>query len=232
MKIIRRDRLAAVWREWVRPIVVILVICGSFRSAVADWNDVPTGSMKPTIVEGDRIFVNKTAYGLRVPFTSWWMVDFEGPRRGDIIVFFSPVDGTRMVKRVVGLPGDRIETRRNRLFVNGEPASYEPLDPEVVEVLAPKERSDHRFVRERITGGSHPIMAKIRRPKAPDFGPMEVPSGEYFVMGDNRDHSHDSRVFGCVQRGLIVGRASTVILSVDRDNYYLPRCDRFFHSLP
>ena len=232
MTIVKREWLIIVWREWVRPIAVILVICGSFRSAVADWNDVPTGSMKPTIIEGDRIFVNKMAYGLRVPFTSWWVIDFEGPRRGDVVVFFSPVDGTRMVKRVVGVPGDRIETRRHRLFVNGEPASYEPLDREVVEVLTAEERGSHRFARERFGGESHPVMAMIRRPTAGNFGPLEVPPDRYFVMGDNRDHSHDSRAFGCIPRDSIVGRTSAVILSVNRDNYYLPRGDRFFHGLP
>ncbi len=97
------------WREWLRPIVIIVVVCGAFRSALADWNDVPTGSMKPTIMEGDRIFVNKAAYGLRVPFTSWWLAEFSGPERGDVVVFFSPEDGTRYVKRVMGVPGDRIE---------------------------------------------------------------------------------------------------------------------------
>jgi signal peptidase I len=115
-----RKKAIRVWREWVRPLAVILIACGSFRSAVADWNDVPTGSMNPTIVPGDRIFVNKMAYGLRVPFTSWRMLDFAEPERGDIAVFFSPDENIRMVKRVIGLPGDRIEMRNNHLIINGE----------------------------------------------------------------------------------------------------------------
>src|SRR5262245_17162119 len=96
------------WREWVRPLLVVLVVLFAVRSAVADWNDVPTGSMKPTILEGDRIFVNKLAYDLKVPFLGWRLVKWSNPGRGDVIVFASPADGTRLVKRVVGLPGDRV----------------------------------------------------------------------------------------------------------------------------
>lgn len=92
------------WKEWVKPFLVIALIVGSVRSAVADWNHVPTGSMKPTILEGDRVIVNKLAYDLKVPFTTWHLAEWGNPARGDIVVFFAPNDGTRMVKRVVGLP--------------------------------------------------------------------------------------------------------------------------------
>src|SRR5215203_3557595 len=95
-------------REHVLPVVVMVVVLTSFRSAVADWNVVPTGSMNPTILEGDRILVNKLAYGLRVPFTSWRIANWSGPGRGDVVVFFSPADGERLVKRVVGLPGETV----------------------------------------------------------------------------------------------------------------------------
>lgn len=212
--------------------LVILIICGSFRSAVADWNDVPTGSMKPTILEGDRIFVNKMAYGLRVPFTSWWAVDLDEPQRGDVVVFFSPDDGVRMVKRVVGLPGDRVEMRGNRVFINGQPASYGPLEEDITTAIAAAERPAYRFARERFDGPSHPVMSTPRRPARRTFGPIIVPDGQYFVLGDNRDNSRDSRWFGCIKRQTIVGRATGIVFSVDADNHYLPRWDRFFHGLP
>ncbi len=131
MKAKWKTRLAKLWRDTVRPILVILVVLGSFRSAVADWNDVPTGSMKPTILEGDRIFVNKLAYDLKVPFTKWRLLAWAGPRRGDVVICFSPADGTRLVKRVIGLPGDRIELRNNLLLINGTAATYRPIDPAV-----------------------------------------------------------------------------------------------------
>src|SRR5207302_3032432 len=109
------------WRQWVKPFAIVLLVLFGVRSAVADWNDVPTGSMKPTILEGDRIFVNKLAYDLKVPFLGWRLARWGGPERGEVIVFASPADGTRLVKRVVGVPGDRIEVADNRLWVNGRP---------------------------------------------------------------------------------------------------------------
>jgi signal peptidase I len=89
-------------REHVAPFVIVLIVLGSFRSSIADWNVVPSGSMNPTIVEGDRIFVNKLAYGLRVPFTPWYVAHWSNPQRGDVITFASPADGERLVKRVIG----------------------------------------------------------------------------------------------------------------------------------
>src|SRR6516164_1968236 len=120
-------RIRRWWQRDIRPFLLIALIVCSIRSSLADWNDVPTGSMKPTIIEGDRVFVNKLAYDLKVPFTTWHMAQWSNPRRGDIVVFFSPYDGKRLVKRVVGLPGDRIELIKDQLFVNGRPAKYEPL---------------------------------------------------------------------------------------------------------
>lgn len=227
-----KARALRIWREWVRPILVIVIVCGSFRSAVADWNDVPTGSMKPTIVEGDRIFVNKLAYGLRFPFTSWRVIDFSEPQRGDIVVFFSPDDGIRMVKRVIGLPGDRLELRNNRIFINGGPASYSAFSRVASAGLDESGTADLRVGQETIDGQAHPVMVMRDRRSRQYFGPFTVPHDQYFLMGDNRDNSRDSRWFGAVSRDLIVGRTSSVVFSLDADNHFLPRVDRFFHSLP
>src|SRR5215470_10001174 len=118
----------------LRVFIVMLLVVSSLRSALADWNDVPTGSMKPTIEEGDRVVVNKLAYDLKVPFTTIEIAKWSDPHRGDIVVLYSPVDGTRLVKRVVAVPGDRIEMRENQLFVNGQAASLKQIgeaeDPE------------------------------------------------------------------------------------------------------
>ena len=127
----RRLWWSNLWRSWVRPLVAVLIVMVTFRSAVADWNDVPTGSMKPTILEGDRIFVNKLAYDLKIPFLHRPLLEWSEPKRDDIVTFRSPLDGTLFVKRVVGVPGDRIELRDNRLLVNGEAATYDPLDPAI-----------------------------------------------------------------------------------------------------
>src|ERR1041384_5377117 len=101
-----RARSRKLWKEEIRPLVILALVLFSIRSSLADWNDVPTGSMKPTIVEGDRVFVNKLAYDFKVPFTTWHQAEWSNPRRGDIVVFYSSHDGKRLVKRVIGLPGD------------------------------------------------------------------------------------------------------------------------------
>jgi signal peptidase I len=126
-----RSRARHFWRNEIRPLLVLGLVLCAIRSSFADWNDVPTGSMKPTILEGDRVFVNKLAYDLKVPFTTWHLAEWANPQRGDIVVFYSPHDGTRLVKRVIGLPGDLLELRGDQLFLNGQPAEYSPLDAAV-----------------------------------------------------------------------------------------------------
>jgi signal peptidase I len=224
------------WNRFVREearglIIVALVIC-VFRSAVADWNDVPTGSMKPTIMEGDRILVNKLAYDLKVPFTTWHLAEWGNPRRGEIVVFYSPADGVRLVKRVIGLPGDQIELRNEQLLVNGRPVSYEPLTQKIVAELPAAEQPRHEFASENLAGHPHPVMTTPQLRAMRSFGPVTVPPGQYFMMGDNRDNSYDSRYWGGVDRDKILGRASSVVISMDHDDYYLPRFHRFLTSLP
>src|SRR5688500_14256702 len=132
-------------RQHLAPIVLVVIVVTSFRSAIADWNVVPSGSMNPTIVEGDRIFVNKLAFGLRVPYTSLHLAQWSEPQRGDVIVFHSPSDGVRMVKRVVGLPGETISMVDNLLYIDGQPANI---------ALAPGGVAGGRiFATEKLTGG-------------------------------------------------------------------------------
>ncbi|MEW6235480.1 MAG: signal peptidase I [Candidatus Omnitrophota bacterium] len=219
-------------REWVAPFLLIALVVTSFRSAIADWNDVPTGSMKPTILEGDRIFVNKLAYDLKIPFTTWHVTEWSAPARGDIVVFFSPEDGKRLVKRVIALPGDIVELRDNMLYLNNLPLNYEPLEKETIDQVEPDLQSRCQFFCENLIGIKHPVMIDPSRPAMRSFGPAEAPDNCYFMMGDNRDNSADSRYFGFVERRRIVGRASRVALSVDRNDYYLPRWDRFLRKLP
>src|SRR5580658_6407443 len=126
-----RMRARQYWRKEIRPLLILAVILFSIRSSLADWNDVPSGSMNPTIIEGDRVYVNKVAYDLKVPFTTWHLAEWSNPQRGDIVVFFSPYDGTRLVKRVIGLPGDTVELRKEQLIINGEPVNYAPLGAEI-----------------------------------------------------------------------------------------------------
>ncbi len=212
------------WNEWLRFVLVMVLVMVSFRSAVADWNDVPTGSMRPTILEGDRVFVNKLAYSLRIPFTRWSIIRWGGPERGDIVVFFEPTEGIRVVKRVVGLPGDEVEVRKGELWINGEPSEYSELDRETIELIDDPDRPRHDYRLEQLGDTPHAIMISKDLPGNRYYGPRTVPEGHYFVMGDHRNNSTDSRVWGFLAEDRIVGQAMAVVLS-------FRRWDRFFHTL-
>jgi signal peptidase I len=224
---------AIFWREWMRPFLIILFAMTTFRSAIADWNRVPSGSMEPTILIGDHIFVNKVAYDLKVPFTLYRLAEWGHPPRGYVIFFRSPADNKRLVKRVIGLPGDEIRLLRNKLYVNDEPADYEEIDSEELPDISAREIAEHQYALELLDDApSHPIKTTPWRPRKSSFEPIEIPPGHYFVMGDNRDESFDSRWFGVVAEDLILGRAIGVAMSVDPDRYYKPRWNRFFSGLP
>lgn len=226
-----RSRLRHYWRKDIRPLLIIALVLFSIRSSLADYNVVPSGSMNPTIIEGDRVYVNKLAYDLKVPFTTWHLAQWSNPKRGDIVVFFSPLDGTRLVKRVIGLPGDTIELRDEQLIINGKPVNYASLSPEISTQLPSGEQEHSRFATEKLPGHSHAVMALPEVPAKRTFGPVRVPEGSYFMMGDNRDNSFDSRYFGVVPRNRIVGKATDVMFSIDKNDYWLPRSERFFRSL-
>lgn len=219
------------WRGYVRPFVLAGLLLFAFRSMVVDWNVVPTGSMKPTILEGDYIFVNRLAYGFKVPFTSERLFGWGNPDRGDIVIFTPPGESDNYVKRVVGLPGDRLEMRGNQLFVNEQACGYELLAREDYAELAAGLRRGDALGWEVIGNRGHPIMLSPDRPAPDTFDPITVPEGHYFVMGDNRDDSKDSRYFGFVPSRRIIGRASTVGLSLDPSKRHKPRWSRFFSPL-
>jgi signal peptidase I len=226
-----RSRAQYWWRKEIRWWLVIGLVIFSIRSSLADWSDVPTGSMKPTILEGDRVYVNKLAYDLKVPFTTRHIAEWSNPQRGDIVVFFSPRDGQRLVKRVVGLPGDTIELRNNGLVLNGKAVVYEPIAEELLRDVAAPDRASSVFAVEQLAGHRHAVAAIPSAPALRNYGPYLVPEGQYFMMGDNRDNSFDSRYFGSVERKRIVGQATAVAMSFDRENYWFPRWERFLTAL-
>jgi len=210
----------------IRIFLLMVLIVSSLRSALADWNDVPTGSMKPTIEVGDRVVVNKLAYDLKIPFTTINIFKWADPGRGDIVVLFSPADGTRLVKRVVATPGDTVAMYNNQLFINGKPAMWSPL------MSADDQEQGLTFVADESLGGrSHKVMLTPQVPAVRSFAPTKVPPASYFVLGDNRDNSNDSRFIGFIGRKRIVGRATAVAFSLDRDHHWTPRLNRFFKKL-
>jgi signal peptidase I len=216
-----KNSLIKLWPEY-RGFALFVVLMVVFRSSLADWNTVPTGSMKPTILEGDRIFVNKLAYDVTLPLTHISLYRLADPKRGDIVIFDSKAADTRLVKRVIGLPGDIVEMTHNRLRINGVDARYSNVEHTGDAIFAIESYGDmvHRI--ELAPAPGSPFSS---------FGPVKVPQDHYLVLGDNRDNSADSRVRGFIPRGEIVGDAKTVVLSLDYDHYYLPRPGRFFHDL-
>ena len=219
------------WKEWRIPLLFIVFVVIPVKSSLADWNWVPTGSMNPTILEGDLIYVDKIAYDLRIPLTMHRLAKWSDPKRGDIVICFSPEDGVRLVKRVIGQPGDTIEMRNNTLFLNGEPVGYTKIGRDYTELLSGKRRVRCILAIEDLVGVAHTVMSTPSIQAMRSFGPVTVPQGSYFVMGDNRDSSRDSRYFGFVDRESIVGKAKVVIGSFDITDKYQPRFKRFFESL-
>jgi signal peptidase I len=219
-----------IWRQWIRPFALAFVIVAPLKSAVADWNWVPIGSMKPSILEGELVLVNKLAYDLKIPFTTLHLSTWGNPVRGDVVVFYSPKDGTRLVKRVVGLPGDTVELRDDILFLNGIRQQYSVTDPTPFRRDVFEDR-DPVVAIEHLAACDHYVLAFPSRGALRTFGPIIVPDGQYFMMGDSRDNSADSRYIGPVPREKILGRVPRVLLSFDPSRYFIPRLQRILEPM-
>jgi len=193
------------------------------RSVLADWYVVPTGSMKPTILEGDRVFVWKTAYQFRIPFSKIRLFRTGAPYRGDVVVIRNPDGGSvPFVKRLIGLPGDKIELKNEILYVNDKVQKLDflpgPREEEGEPVLIATETLGTRM---------HPVRILPERPALRNFGPIVVPEEEVFLMGDNRDESRDARFFGTRPVADLLGRAVGVMWSWHSDFSKGPRWNRF-----
>ena len=218
--------------NWVRQnkgFLMLLCLIGVFRSAVAEINAIPSGSMRPNLLEGDVVLVNRTAYNLKVPLTNVVLARLGDPARGDVVTFYSPKDGERLIKRVIALPGDVVEMRNERLVINGKAADYtvqgtarETIGDGTVDAI----RLD-----ETLAGRRHRIELLPEVDAARNFGPVTVPKDQYLVLGDNRDNSADSRYIGFIPRELLIGRAERVLVSDDYKGNWMPRLDRFGLSL-
>ncbi|MFZ8860630.1 MAG: signal peptidase I [Thermocrinis sp.] len=186
--------------RWIAELIVIVIIVLFIRAFVAQAYNIPSGSMKPTLLVGDFILVNKLVYR------------FSEPQRGDIVVFKYPIDpNIDFIKRIIALPGEEVEVRNNQVFINGKPL---PL----IEVGRGEENGVRKVIYEEVLpeGKKHKVQFYEDFPFSKrDFGPVVVPPNHYFVMGDNRDNSEDSRYWGFVPRENIVGKAFVIYFSGD-----------------
>lgn len=198
--------------EWIKSISVAILLFLIIRTFAVEAFKIPTGSMENTLLVGDFLLVNKAVYGAQVPFTDLRLPAFDRPERGDVVVFEYPLDRKKnYVKRVIGLPGDTLEMRAGRLYLNGGelPESY-------VQHIQPNgDYYDPQFEWQRyhLAPDRDP---STYRPTRDDWGPIVVPKDNYFVMGDNRDNSQDSRYWGFVDRKLIKGRPLIIYYSFDK----------------
>ena len=182
-------------REYAEAIIIAILIAAFIRTFVIQAFKIPSGSMKPTLEIGDHILVNKFSYGVKIPYLRNTIIPFGQPQRGDIAVFIYPEDKTKdFIKRVIAVGGDTVEIRNKKVFINGE-AINDPYGVHVEDVIYPKaiQRRDN-------------------------LGPIKVPEGTLFVMGDNRDQSYDSRFWGFVKLEDVIGKAFIIYFSWDSDD--------------
>ncbi len=214
------------WLKNNRSFLIILLVFGLFRTALADWNPIPSESMHPTLLDGDVVLVNRVAYDLKVPLTDISIARLGEPRRGDVVTFHSPTDGVRLIKRLVGVPGDVVELRDDRLYINGVAANYAGLSA----YREPRDYAGSTLAvksAETIDGSRREIQFLPEVTARRSFGPVVVPADSYFFLGDNRDDSGDSRYIGFVPRRLLIGRAHHVLVSANFKGNWRPRFERF-----
>jgi signal peptidase I len=201
-----------------------------FRSAVADWNLVPSSSMNPTLISGDRVVVNKLAYSLRVPFTLNHMARWGSPKRGDVITFDSPADELNLIKRVVAVAGDRVQMQGNVVSINGQIVPRVLVDEKR---LVPSEMGDAplQIWAETLGNKRYESARTVQANRFTSFDEVTVPAGHVMVLGDSRDNSNDSRFIGFIDIERITGQAVRVALSHNFDNWYVPRAGRWWVQL-
>jgi signal peptidase I len=202
--------------EYASSFLPVLAIVLVLRSFLVEPFQIPSASMVPTLEVGDFILVNKFAYGLRLPVAGTKVVDIGEPQRGDVMVFFPPDDKRYFIKRVIGLPGDRIAIRNKQLTINGENAEQTLL------AELPAGNPSYQLLEEQLADARHAVKLELYKPRGrtplgydPDNLELTVKPGHYFMMGDNRDNSSDSRFWGQVPEENVVGKAFAIWMHWD-----------------
>jgi signal peptidase I len=199
-------------REWIEAAIIAFLLVLFIRTFLTEPFKIPSGSMVPTLVPGDRILVNKFIYGPKIPFTDQYIARIKKPKRGDIVVFKYPKDESlNYIKRVIGIENDRIEIKNNVLYINNQ-----KIETKTVGKYTDDNGYDDQFI-EYLDDVDHFILTKNNQSTQDtqhrDFGPIDVPQNHFFVMGDNRDNSADSRVWGFVADNKIKGKAFMIFWS-------------------
>lgn len=243
------------WTEGHGSVAVAILVALTIRWLLLEAYVIPSGSMLPELLINDHIFVNKLTYGIRVPFSEKWITTFNQPQRGDVIVFKYPLDkSTFFIKRLIGMPGDKIFWENGTLYINDKPVEKVPPASSVnfdwlsdedfksngVDVGDRKEYYVHFTEKLPVVEGIKDHSVILHRGNYSSFGPFVVPENSYFMMGDNRDRSQDSRYWGPMPKDNIVGKAMFVWLSCEEawHPFGLPICNpvtirfkRFFHPV-
>jgi len=197
----KKPRKKSIFREYAEAAIIAVLLALFIRAFVVQAFKIPSASMEPTLMVGDHILVNKFIYGIKIPFLQKTIIPVSQPERGDVIVFIYPEDESKdFIKRIIGLPGDKIEVMDNNIYINGN-------------------LYDDKHAYFSSTGNSQTFSAGEQR-----FSICTVPEGKLFVMGDNRDHSYDSRFWGFVPMNSVKGKAFIIYWS-------WPNWDRFLHLI-
>ena len=225
--VIARERSQFDWRAYakrtVREFLPVIAIFLVTRTMLAEAYRIPSGSMIPTLLPGDWLLVNKVRFGPNIPFTNTHLPGYADPKRGDVVVFVSPAQDPAirmspddsvpvLVKRLVGMPGDTLMMRGGRLSVNGA------VESRAISSLVAEDAPDAQFAwqhRIEVTGSRFGVPTS--RPSVHEWGPLVIPAGDYFMMGDNRDDSVDSRYYGPVPRANVRGTPTFVYYSYDTE---------------
>jgi len=195
------------FREYAEAIAIAIFLALFIRTFIIQAFKIPSGSMKPTLIVGDHLLVNKFIYGIRIPIVDRFLIQFKKPKRGDILVFKWPKDESKdFIKRVIGIEGDVIEIRNDILYINGQ-----KVVTEFVSKYNDNDISEADRYEEYLGDNKHYILDQYV--KYEDFGPFTVPENSVFVMGDNRDNSQDSRYWGIVTLNKIKGKALIIYWS-------------------
>jgi signal peptidase I len=239
-----KENKQGTWFDGVFSLVVAILVALAIRWAFMEAYVIPSGSMLPSLLIHDHIFVNKLVYGLRVPFAKTWLTKFADPKKGEVIVFKFPEDESIFfIKRVVGTPGDKVFYDQGNLYINDQPVSkVEAADTGpmnwVRDIELPGSKSSYTHFVENLNGNEHSMLLR-KSDIHVGIGPITIPEGHLFVMGDNRDNSNDSRYWGFVPQENILGRAMFVWLSCEETipvvsflcNPLTIRWKRFFHAI-